>query len=163
VAALRLREGDDRRRLVEQTASRIRGWDRDSTAPMCTFPRFDLGETAYALPVYADVTPAWREIYTRIADELVGRHTTYWAAVDWLTLIGHIRMRSLSSEWLVFLPVTCAGRYDPPGWTANGRRALGLSPTLGADGNLSSVVSSTCCCRCTPTSRRPQVGSVPSR
>ena len=37
---------------------------------MCSFPRFDLGETAYILPVLVDQTPAWREVYTRIADEL---------------------------------------------------------------------------------------------
>src|SRR3970282_36545 len=32
--------------------------------------------------------PAWREVYTRILDELLRRHTTWWAAVDWLTQIG---------------------------------------------------------------------------
>ena len=67
----------------------LQWWDRDSSAPMCAFPRFDLSETAYILPLLADRTPAWREVYARIADELVGRHTTFWAAVDWLTLIGH--------------------------------------------------------------------------
>jgi hypothetical protein len=105
---------------------------------MCTFPRFDLGETAYALPVYADVTPAWREVYTRIADELVGRHTTFWAAVDWLTLIGHDPGQDrYPPEWLVFLPPHLRGRYDPPGWTANGVEPWGLQPDpIGADGNL---------------------------
>ena len=33
-------------------------WDRDSSAPMCAFPRFDLGESAYALPLMCEVTPA---------------------------------------------------------------------------------------------------------
>ena len=36
----------------------------------------------------ADQTPAWREAYTRIVDELASRYTTYWGAVDWLTQIG---------------------------------------------------------------------------
>ncbi len=113
-------------------------WDRDSTAPMCTFPRFDLGETAYALPVYCDVTPAWREVYTRIADELVGRHTTFWAAIDWLTLIGDDPAPDrYPPEWLVFLPERLRGRYSPPGWTANGVTPWGLQPDpIGADGNL---------------------------
>jgi Linalool dehydratase/isomerase len=113
-------------------------WDRDSTAPMCTFPRFDLGETAYALPVYVDVTPAWREVYTRIADELVGRHTTFWAAIDWLTLIGHDPTADrYPPEWLVFLPERLRGKYDAPGWTANGVAPWGLQPDpIGADGNL---------------------------
>ena len=113
-------------------------WDRDSLAPMCSFPRFDLGETAYALPVYADVTPAWREVYTRIADELVGRHTTFWAAIDWLTLIGHDPAADrYPPEWLAFLPDRLRGRYDAPGWTANGIAPWGLQPDpIGADGNL---------------------------
>jgi hypothetical protein len=113
-------------------------WDRDSTAPMCTFPRFDLGETAYALPIYCDITPAWREVYTRIADELVGRHTTFWAAIDWLTLIGHDPAAvRYPPEWLVFLPERLRGRYDAPGWTANGVAPWGLQPDpIGADGNL---------------------------
>ena len=55
---------------------------------MLSFPRFDLSESAYGLLLMADATPAWREVYTRILDELVRRHTTFWAAVDWLTQIG---------------------------------------------------------------------------
>ena len=113
-------------------------WDRSSTAPMCTFPRFDLSETSYALPLMVDQTPAWREVYTRIADELVGRYTTYWAAVDWLTFIGHDpHQDQYPPEWLVWLPAHLRGRYDPPGWTANGVEPWGLQPDpVGADGNL---------------------------
>ena len=113
-------------------------WDRASTAPMCAFPRFDLAETAYILPLLADKTPAWREVYARIADELVGRHTTFWAAIDWLTLIGHApRPDEYPPEWLAWLPPHLQGRYDPPGWTANGVEPWGLQPDpIGADGNL---------------------------
>jgi hypothetical protein len=113
-------------------------WDRTSTAPMCAFPRFDLSETSYALPLLADQTPAWREVYTRIADELVGRYTTYWAAIDWITLIGHDPNRAnYPPEWLVWMPEHLRGRYDPPGWTANGVEPWGLQPDpIAADGNL---------------------------
>ena len=113
-------------------------WDRSTTAPMCTFPRFDLSETSYALALMADRTPAWREGYTRIADELVGRYTTYWAAVDWLTFIGHDpHQDQYPPEWLVWMPEHMRGRYDPPGWTANGVEPWGLQPDpVGADGNL---------------------------
>ena len=45
-------------------------------------------DSSYALPLMADQTPAWREVYTEIADQLVGRYTTFWADFDWLTLIG---------------------------------------------------------------------------
>ncbi len=113
-------------------------WDRNSTPPMCAFPRFDVSETSYALPLMADQTPAWREVYTRIADELVGRYTTYWGAIDWLSLIGHDpHQDQYPPEWLVFMPEHMRGRYDPPGWTANGAEPWGLQPDpIGADGNL---------------------------
>lgn len=113
-------------------------WDRVSTAPMCAFPRFDLSETSYALPLLVDQTPAWREVYTRIADELVGRYTTFWAAVDWLTLIGpDPHQDNYPPEWLVFMPEHLRGHYDPPGWTANGIEPWGLQPDpIAADGNL---------------------------
>ena len=57
-------------------------WDRYSTPPMCSLGRFDLHETGYTLPVMCDITPAWREPYAKIADELVARHTTFQAAID---------------------------------------------------------------------------------
>ncbi len=57
-------------------------WDRYSLEPMLSFPRFDLSESSYALLLMARKTPAWREVYTRILDEMVRRHTTHWAAVD---------------------------------------------------------------------------------
>ena len=64
-------------------------WDQISTAPMCAFPRFDLQESTYAIGLMADRTPAWREIYSEILDEIAERSITYWAAVDWLTQFGH--------------------------------------------------------------------------
>lgn len=113
-------------------------WDRDSTPPTCAFPRFDLFESAYALTIMSDVTPAWREVYARIADGLVARHTTFWAAIDWLTLIGpDPRRDSYPPEWHYLLPEPLRGRYEGPGWTANGIEPWGLQPDpIGADGNL---------------------------
>ena len=64
-------------------------WDNRSTPPVLNFPRFDLSESSYAIPMMADVTPAWREVYAEILDGLLDRHTTHWAAIDWLTQIGH--------------------------------------------------------------------------
>ena len=113
-------------------------WDRVTTAPMCAFPRFDLSETSYALPLLADQTPAWREVYTRIADELVGRYTSFWGVIDWVTLIGpDPHQADYPPEWQVWMPERLRGRYDPPGWTANGIEPWGLQPDpIGADGNL---------------------------
>jgi hypothetical protein len=105
---------------------------------MCAFPRFDLGETAYGLPLMADATPAWREVYTRIARELCERHTTFWAAIDWLTLIGpDPNVDRYPPEWQVFIPERLRGAYPPPGWVGNGIEPWGLAPDpIGADGNL---------------------------
>lgn len=112
-------------------------WDRYSTPPMCSLARFDLHETGYVLPVMCDMTPAWREVYTRIADELVARHTTFWAAIDWITMIGHDPdQERYPPEWLVYLPEHLRGRYDAPGWVANGVKPWGLQPDpIGSDGN----------------------------
>lgn len=113
-------------------------WDRDSTAPMCAFPRFDLGESAYALPLLCEVTPAWREVYSRIALELCERHMSFWAAIDWLTLVGDDPyLDRYPPEWQVYMPERLRGRYPPPGWVGNGHPQWGLNPDpLAADGNL---------------------------
>lgn len=113
-------------------------WDRDSTAPMCAFPRFDLGETGYPLLLMADVTPAWREVYERIALELCRRHTSFWSSVDNITLIGEDpNVDRYPPEWQVFMPERLRGRYAPPGWVGNGVEPWGLTPDpIGADGNV---------------------------
>lgn len=112
-------------------------WDSYSTPPMCSLGRFDLHETGYVLPVMCDLTPAWREGYARIADELVGRYTTFWAAVDWLTTIGpDPNQENYPPLWQAYLPEFLRGSYDVPGWTANGVAPWGLQPDpIGADGN----------------------------
>ena len=52
-------------------------WDHYTGAPMLSYPRFDLVDSSYAVMLMADQTPAWREVYTRIMDELATRHTAY--------------------------------------------------------------------------------------
>ena len=114
-------------------------WDRTSTAPMLSFPRFDLSESSYGLGVMADQTPAWREVYAEILRLLAERHLTYWASVDWITHIGHDPRRgAYPKEWIdAFIPPHLVGRYDAPGWLANGVEPWGLQPDpVGADGNL---------------------------
>ncbi len=114
-------------------------WDDRSTPPVLDFPRFDLSESSYAIPMMADVTPAWREVYVEIMDGLLARHTTHWAAIDWLTQIGHDPDRANYPEELVklWIPEHLAGDYDMPGWTANGVEPWGLAPDpVGAEGNL---------------------------
>src|SRR5260370_36304571 len=113
-------------------------WDRYCEPPMCSFPRFDLPYTAYVLPVMIEATPAWSEAYVRIADELVRRYTTFWGAIDWITLIGpDPGVDRYPPEFLTLIPEKLRGRYAPPGWTGNGIQPWGLQPDpIGADGNV---------------------------
>ena len=63
-------------------------WDKYTAPVVLSYGRFDLSYSAYGLLLMADQTPAWREVYTRIADELASRYPTHWGAVDWFTQIG---------------------------------------------------------------------------
>lgn len=113
-------------------------WDSYSVPPMLNFARFDLSESSYGLLIMARKTPAWREVYVRILDEMIRRHTTYWAAIDWLTYLGHDPKRETYPDaYKGLIPKHLWGQYDVPGWTANGVEPWGLQPDpIGSDGNL---------------------------
>lgn len=113
-------------------------WDDRSDAPMLCFHRFDLVDSTYAVALMADRTPAWREVYERILDELIFRHTGWWAASDWLTQIGDDPDRGhYPDEYRMLIPAALWGEYNVPGWTANGIEPWGLQwDPIGADGNL---------------------------
>ena len=113
-------------------------WDQYTAPPYLSYPRFDLSDSSYAMLLMADQTPAWREVYTRIMDELATRHTAYWAAIDWNTFIGPSPDRqNYSAAMMRGWPERVRGNYDFPGWTANGVEPWGLQPDpIGADGNL---------------------------
>ena len=116
-------------------------WDQYTGAPMLSYPRFDLADSSYGVMLMADQTPAWREVYTRIMDELATRHTSYWAAIDWNTFIGPSPDRAnyglSNAPGFQAWPERVRGNYDSPGWTANGVEPWGLQPDpIGADGNL---------------------------
>lgn len=113
-------------------------WDNTSEAPMLCYHRFDLIDSTYAMALMADRTPAWREIYEQILDELIFRHTGWWAAEDWLTQIGDDPDRANYPEhYRLLIPSEHWGNYNVPGWTANGIEPWGLQwDPIGADGNL---------------------------
>ena len=113
-------------------------WDRYSEPPMCAFPRFDIAEMGYILPMMLESTPAWREGYVHILDELIRRYQSFWGAVDWNTLIGpDPNVDRYPPEWLTVVPEQLRGRYALPGWTGNGVEPWGLQPDpVGCDGNL---------------------------
>ena len=113
-------------------------WDGTSYEPRRSWHRFDLIDSSYAMGLMADVTPAWREVYGTVLDELASRYTGYWAAKDWLDQIGDDpRRNQYPEEWHDLIPPFLLGRYDVPGWTANGVEPWGLQmDPIGADGNL---------------------------
>ena len=113
-------------------------WDDTSEAPMLSWHRFDLIDSSYAVALMADQTPAWREVYGRILDELATRYTGWWAASDWLTQFGHDPDRDNYPDYYrLLIPPELWGNYDVPGWTANGIEPWGLQmDPIGADGNL---------------------------
>ena len=65
-------------------------WDNRSDPPMASWHRFDLVESSYAIGLMAHTTPAWRERYIAILDQLIERHTSWWSAADWLTQFGEV-------------------------------------------------------------------------
>lgn len=113
-------------------------WDRYSAPVVLSYGRFDLSYSTYALLLMADQTPAWREVYTKIADRLAQRYPTYWGAIDWLTQIGDDPKRgNYPPPVMNQIPERLRGRYNRYGWTANGVDPWGLQPDpIAADGYL---------------------------
>ena len=113
-------------------------WDNRTGEPTTSWHRFDLFESSYSVALMADTTPAWREVYSSILDEIVERYSGYWAAKDWLDQIGEDPRRGNYPEgFLRLLPEHLVDDYDVPGWTANGVEPWGLQmDPVGADGNL---------------------------
>jgi len=113
-------------------------WDNITGAPMLSWHRFDLIDSSYAAALMADRTPAWREVYSEILDQLVTRHTSWWAASDWLTQFGSDPDRANYPEaWRSIIPANAWGKYDVPGWTANGIEPYGVQmDPIAADGML---------------------------
>ena len=113
-------------------------WDNITGAPMLSWHRFDLIDSSYAVALMADRTPAWREVYSEILDQLVTRHTSWWAASDWLTQFGSDPDRANYPEaWRSIIPANAWGKYDVPGWTANGIEPYGVQmDPIAADGML---------------------------
>jgi hypothetical protein len=105
---------------------------------MASWHRFDLVESSYAIGLMAHITPAWRERYIAILDQLIERHTGWWSAADWLTQFGHDPDRAnYPDEYRTWIPRELWGRYDVPGWTAKGIEPWGLQmDPIAADGML---------------------------
>ena len=105
---------------------------------MTSFHRFDLIDSAYAMALMSDRTPAWTEVYSKVLDELVSRHTSWWAAEDWMTQFGPDPDRgNYPDQYRALIPQDLWGNYDVPGWTANGVEPYGIQmDPVAADGML---------------------------
>ena len=113
-------------------------WDRYTAPVVLSYGRFDLSFSAYGILMMADQTPAWREVYTRMTDEMAKRYPTYWGAIDWLTQIGDDPKRAkYPASVMATLPPNLRGNYNRFGWVANGVEPWGLqNDPIGADGYL---------------------------
>ena len=113
-------------------------WDNTTGPPMLSWHRFDLIDSSYAVALMSDRTPAWREVYSEILNELVVRHTSWWAAEDWMTQFGPDPDRAdYPDKWRPLVPPDVWGDYDVPGWTANGIEPYGVQmDPVAADGML---------------------------
>ena len=113
-------------------------WDDRTGEPMLSWHRFDLVDSSYALGLMAWSTPAWREVYVDILDELIERHTGWWSASDWLTQFGvDPDRKNYPDVYRLLIPPDLWGKYDAPGWTANGIEPwdLNMDP-IAAEGML---------------------------
>lgn len=113
-------------------------WDRYTAPVVLSYGRFDLSFSAYGILMMADQTPAWREVYARMTDEMAKRYPTYWGAIDWLTQIGDDPKRArYPQSVMATLPPNLRGSYNRFGWTGNGVEPWGLQKDpIGADGYL---------------------------
>ncbi len=113
-------------------------WDRYTAPVVLSYGRFDLSFSAYGILMMADQTPAWRDAYTRMTDEMAKRYPTYWGAIDWLTQIGDDPKRAkYPAQIMATLPPNLRGNYNRYGWTGNGVEPWGLQKDpIGADGYL---------------------------
>lgn len=113
-------------------------WDDLHNRPGETLGRADALKSSYAMGLMAERTPAWREVYDRIFDELIFRYTSWWGVVDWMTQMGPDPDRANYPEayrWII--PASQWGNYDVPGWAANGVPPWGVQmDPIAADGML---------------------------
>ena len=112
-------------------------WDSRSGPPMTNYQRFDLHESSYSLAIMADVTPAWREIYSVTLDELVRRYTSHWAAVDWNNMFGKDPdVGNYPEFWKGrVVPAHNFREYHTPGWVSNGHQHSLYKETTGIEEN----------------------------
>eukprot|EP00658_Telonema_sp_P-2_P084755 TRINITY_DN94_c0_g2_i1.p2 TRINITY_DN94_c0_g2~~TRINITY_DN94_c0_g2_i1.p2 ORF type:complete len:261 (-),score=58.63 TRINITY_DN94_c0_g2_i1:1599-2381(-) len=97
-------------------------WDKCTTPPLCSWPRFDLQESSYAIALMADATPAWQEAYATVIDGLISRFISHWGAPDFLNQFGDDPQRKGYPQYWrgLIVPHEKFREYNAPGWCGNG-------------------------------------------
>jgi len=105
-------------------------WDNLTGAPIGNYYRYDLTYLTFALGIMADQTPAWRELYTKILDFTAQRFLEYWSLFDWIERRGADPDRDNYPDfWYdLMIPAGFRGKYDAPGWAANGLEPFEYDP-----------------------------------
>jgi hypothetical protein len=104
-------------------------WDNLTGAPIGVYHRYDLSYATMALGLMADQTPAWREEYSRILGYVADRMLEYWSHWDWAENSGPDPNRAnYPDEARVLIPEGHLGKYDIPGWAANGVEPFPYDP-----------------------------------
>src|SRR5919201_1196137 len=113
-------------------------WDDLHLPPGDVFGRNDALKSSYVIALMAERTPAWREIYDQIFDQLIYRYSSWWGVVDWMTQMGPDPDRDIYPDSYRFIiPESQWGNYDVPGWAANGVPPWGVQmDPIAADGML---------------------------
>ena len=97
-------------------------WDNRTGDPIDNYYRYDLTFSTFAIALMAEHTPAWREAYTDVLDITLQRFVEYWTFFDWVQNSGEDPDRLNYPDWWydVLMPKGSKGKYDSPGWAANG-------------------------------------------
>lgn len=105
-------------------------WDNHSFIPVLNYYRYDLTWQCYALALIAQRTPAWREVTSEILDFAAQRFLEYHSFFDWVENRGADPDRDqYPPEWVeMMIPPGYAGKYDVPGWSANGMEPFAYDP-----------------------------------
>jgi Linalool dehydratase/isomerase len=104
-------------------------WDTTSFVPTMAYARYEPTWLSWSIGLMAETTPAWREEYARVLGFVADRCLEYWAFYEWVEHTGDDPGRAGYPErFKRMVPEGHWGRYNIPGWAANGTRKEPFDP-----------------------------------
>jgi Linalool dehydratase/isomerase len=104
-------------------------WDTRSFRPTMYYPRYELTWLTWGMGLMAETTPAWREGYATVLGYASKRFMEYHALNEWIEQRGPDPDRKkYPAAMEPLLPNGLKGKYDLPGWAANGRAPFTYDP-----------------------------------